>query len=179
MKKLLLISLVFLVSCGSVKRTTTTETTQETSSTEVKQDSASIKEVMVLHDTTIKYLADSTSLEMLFECDSNNNVLMRQVKEMEAGNRIHQNYSFEDGKLNVNNKVNEDSIQLYWKDYYYYEYVKQNQIRADTTNVSQKENIEVKKGNFFSTIKWIFIAFIIGLIIGWTKNLWLKLIRGY
>lgn len=179
MKKLLLILLVFLVSCGSVKKTTVIETNTETSSTEVKQDSVSIKEVMVLHDTTIKYLADSTSLEMLFECDSNNNVLMRQVEELESGNRIHQDYSFKDGQLKVNNKTKEDSLKLYWKDYYYSEYVKQNQIRADTVYITKETSKKVKKGNFFSTFKWIIIAFIVGLVIGWTKNLWLKLIRGF
>jgi hypothetical protein len=171
---LVVLLLLSLLSCGTTKETTT-ETTTETSKLEVKQDSSSKEEKEVLQKEVIKFVADSTSLNLLFECDSNNNVLIREIEELESGNRIHQDFNFQNGKLEVTNKVNEDSIIVYWKNYYYKEYLRQIAITADSTYFNKSTEKTVKTIPFFMRIKNYLIGFVIGFIVCFTKKFWLKL----
>lgn len=178
MKTLITFPLIlFFVSCGSIKKITT-ETTTVTTKTELEKDTTFIEKIQVIHDTTIKFLPDSTSLRLYLECDSNNNVILKEIQELKSGNKIKQEFKFKDGQLDVKNYINEDSIKVYWQSYYEKEYIERIH-KTDSTSFINIKKEEIKKQSPFALIKWLAIAFVTGLIIGLTKKYWIKLIRGF
>ncbi|MFK5855230.1 MAG: hypothetical protein QM503_03800 [Bacteroidota bacterium] len=174
---LFLALLLVVTSCGSVKETTT-ETTTETTKTELVKDSTFAQEKHILRDTIIKLEADSTWLKASLECDSNNNVILKEIEQLRSGNKIKLNFTFKDGDLEVKNKINEDSITVYWKEYYRKEYVELVH-KLENATITDSKKKEVKKQSLFSVIKWILLSFVVGLVIGLTKKYWIKLIRGF
>ena len=175
MKKLLIIILVLIMAtgCGSIKKTTV-ETTSDSTRVEIKKDSSRSELIQILHDTVIKYASDSSLVDANFECDSNNQVLIKQINELKSGNKIKQDFKFENGHLTIKNIINEDSVKVYWKEFYERSYKeKLSDIKTDSTIETTKET--VKKQSLWTYFKWILIAFALGLLIGFTKNFWIKL----
>lgn len=58
---------------------------------------------------------DSTLLTALFECDSNKQVILRQMEELK-GKSMESNLSFKDGRLDYKAKANPDTLYLPGKD---------------------------------------------------------------
>lgn len=176
MKKLLFIIIVMLFAsgCGSVKKITS-ETSSDSTKVELKKDSLVSEHIQILRDSVIKYVADSSTLDMYFECDSNNKVLIKQINELKSGNKIKQDFKFKDGHLNVKNTINEDSVKVYWKEFYSREY--NEKLSEVNTNSKMESKTEItKKQSIWVSFKWLLLAFAIGLLIGLTKNIWIKLI---
>lgn len=169
--------LFFAFGCATVKETTI-ETTTETTTVELAKDSTAIEIRVIPRDTVIKYLADSTWLKASLECDSNNNVILKEIQELRSGNKIKIDFTFKEGVINVKSKINEDSIKVHWLEYYKSEYIEKVKELVSETKTDSKEK-KVKKTSPFAIIKWILIAFVVGLVIGLTKKYWIKLIRGF
>lgn len=58
---------------------------------------------------------DSALLTALFECDSNNQVILRQMEEWK-GKSMESDLSFENGRLDYKAKANPDTVYLPGKD---------------------------------------------------------------
>ncbi|MCX7099917.1 MAG: hypothetical protein NTX38_00075 [Methylobacter sp.] len=55
--------------------------------------------------------ADSANFLALFECDANNQVIMKELRE-EKSKHVESQYTFNQGKLKYNAKTNPDTIYL-------------------------------------------------------------------
>jgi hypothetical protein len=70
-----------------------------------------------IHDTIIRWQTetfiepDFSSIDMVFECDSNNKVLLSKIDQL-TGNRINMTYLLRDNKLTIQAKT--DSITYLW-----------------------------------------------------------------
>lgn len=167
MKYLILILALFLFSCSAVKKTT--ETTQQTTT---KSDTVYILKKETIKDTVIQLKADSSMFEAMIECDSNNQAYVRKIITLENGQKIQTKYIFKDKILKVQSKVNADSIQMYWKNYFETQYK-----GTETTTETITDKSFIKKAGAFAWLKWLLIGIVAGILIRQFAPLILKAVK--
>jgi len=160
-------AIIILNSCATKKVLETTTTSQ------TKTDTVFIHKKETLHDTVVKLKADSTYFEAYIECDSNNKAFIRRLSDLSTGVRVRTKIVFKHDTLKIKSLVGEDSIKVYWKDYW------ENQYREKINTTISDHNKEVKKsGSFWSALKWIIGALVVGFVLGITKKYWWPFLKG-
>lgn len=102
--KILVIGLVILASCKTAKQPVITVPIQ-------------YKEKIVEKLVPVKLPADSTNIMALFECDSTNQVILKELTEVKS-KRIQSLFSFNDGQLKYKAKTALDTVYIPGKDIY-------------------------------------------------------------
>jgi hypothetical protein len=70
-----------------------------------------------LHDTTLIFQADTASVRAFLECDSLNQVVMREL-EIVNGRKVNPEVKFQYGILEIAMPVDSEAIYLSWKERY-------------------------------------------------------------
>jgi len=164
---ILLIAMLMFAGCNTSRRTTSINNT-----TTVQVDTIRETRIETVHDTTFQLIADSSFFEAMIECDSNYKAYIREFNSSN-GKKIQTKYIFKDKILRVDCKINEDSISHHWKDIYEAKY----QVSMDSTAVVTATTDKKKVGGFFSNLKGLLIALLVGFVIGITKKYWWGFIR--
>jgi len=104
--KILVIGLVILASCKTAKQP-------------VIAVPIMYKDSIVEKLIPFKLPADSTDILALFECDSANQVILKELNEVKS-KRIQSLFSFNDGRLKYNAKTEPDTVYIPGKEIYKY-----------------------------------------------------------
>lgn len=124
----------------------------------VKTDSVFIKQIETVRDTVIKVKADSSSIQLLIECDSLNEAYLSRLLTYQTGtNSMIPEVIIKDRILTVKCKV--DSMAVYSK--IKEKYHEQAQVKIE------KETVEVNRiTKFQKVMMWLGWAFIVCVILG-------------
>lgn len=139
--------LFLLVGCRTT--TPTTPTTKTEIKTIIQRDTT------IVFDTIVKIRPDSSLLMLYAECDSNNNLLLSELKTMQ-GARAKIKYECIDNYINVECLC--DSLEL--------EVEKQKTINKYITEqyIEQQKTI-VEKDSFIKKMGWICVGMLLMLIV--------------
>lgn len=163
----ILLVTILLASCGTVKKTT-----ESTATNTVQKDTVYILKRETIKDTVIQLKADSSLFEAMIECDSNNQAFISRIQTLENGQKIQTKYVFKDKILRVQSKVNADSIQMYWKNYFETQYK-----GTETTSATVTDKSFIKRAGAFAWLKWLLIGAGLMWVVMFTKRWWMPLIR--
>lgn len=124
---------------------------------ETIHDSVYVTEIQ--RDTTLVLMADSAIYRFSFECDSLNQVLMTEVKELKSGNKVKIKYKYIKGELQTVYHIPTEEIKIALK---------------DRVIKYLKEHFKVEKQelkNSTTILKWVGIVAIIMLFVFLLKKL--------
>lgn len=102
---------------------------------------------------------DSALLTALFECDSNNQVILRQMEEWK-GKSMESDLSFENGRLDYKAKANPDTVYLPGKDSLIY--VPQPvEVRVEVNRLTWWQETWIRTGKVLSALAAFLLIFIL------------------
>ena len=127
----------------------------------VKTDSVFIKQIETVRDTVIKVKADSSSIQLLIECDSLNEAYLSRLLTYQAGtNSMIPEVIIKDRILTVKCKV--DSMAVYSK--IKEKYHEQTQVKIEKETIVVETNKLTKFQKFMQWMGWCFI--VISILLG-------------
>lgn len=131
------ITVLFMQSCRATREVSNTQAVR----TEIIRE--------VVRDTVITVKPDQATIKALLECDSTGNVLIRQLAEYEAGERLKPpRINVQDNVLTASAETDSLSVYLALKDRY--------TERADTVYIDKSKIIEVNRLNGWQKLRmWI------------------------
>ncbi len=138
--KFLLIGLFFITACKTAKMPT------------VKPVQVQYKERVVERLVPIEMPGDSSAIQALFECDSLNNVIMKELTE-EKTKRVESKVSFSDGLLSYKTIVKRDKAYLPSKDSIVYQEVPvEVPVPVEVNKLTKWQKMQINAGRLFLTL---------------------------
>jgi hypothetical protein len=129
---------------------------------------SSVTESTYIHDklTPVALPVDSSHIKALFECDSTNKVILKQLFEVKSKN-INTTFSYKDGLLDYSIRTGGDTVYIPGRDFYW---IVHNETRKTVTitktvkvekqlTISQK--MQITAGNIFVFILMSIILYFI------------------
>jgi len=104
-----------------------------------------------LRDTTVVVKADTASIRAFLECDSLNNVVMREL-QIEKGRKVNPEVKFKQGVLEVIMPVDSEAVYISWKE-------RHEQV-TDSTKVSKVTVVKEKPPWYSKILNNIIVAFV-------------------
>lgn len=116
--------------------------------------------------------ADSTAIFALFECDSLNNVIMKQLAEHKSKG-VESDFSFNDGRFNYNAKTKPDTVYIPVADSVKYKEIPVEVVRTVKVNeLTRWQTIRMHIGDAtIAILGFALVFFIIKQILKWRKKL--------
>lgn len=148
MKKLLFLTLIIVsvISCRTIKTTTTSHELFSSKDTTVyKSDSIFVQVVETVKDTHFVIKQDSATIQALIECDENGKALIRQIIDIETGERLRQSISMDNNIITVTAKIDSAAVYFQYKNTHIKEVektkhsVKIKETEKETTKESHKK----------------------------------------
>lgn len=131
--KILVIALVLLSGCKTVQ-------------TPVTQVPINYKERIVERLVPVKVGDDSLSILALFECDSDKQVILKQLKEAKSKG-VESGFTFDNGQLKYNAKTIHDTVYIAAKDSFIYQEVPVKvAVPVEVNKLTKMQVVQIKAG---------------------------------